>query len=192
MKKIHYYIKNLLLLSLTVPLMFACSKSSEQGFSRQQTTDIIHSVLKADRTVYTKYIVNRLSIKEKVIKASEHWKDDKALVLPAQMFRLASELVAKENSNFSYALVSLWAINKQNKPRTKVEKEGLAFLNKNPQKNYYSEEELGGKRYFTALYADKAIAKACVSCHNDHKDSPRTDFKLGDTMGAVVIRIKLD
>jgi hypothetical protein len=30
-----------------------------------------------------------------------------------------------------------------------------------------------------------------VSCHNDHKDTPRTDFKLGDVMGGVVIRVPL-
>ncbi len=26
-------------------------------------------------------------------------------------------------------------------------------------------------------------------CHNNHKDSPRTDAEVGDVMGAIVIRI---
>jgi hypothetical protein len=30
-----------------------------------------------------------------------------------------------------------------------------------------------------------------VSCHNQHKDSPRKDFKLNDVMGGVVIRIPI-
>jgi hypothetical protein len=30
-----------------------------------------------------------------------------------------------------------------------------------------------------------------VSCHNAHKDSPRTDFKLNDVMGGVVLRIPM-
>jgi len=54
---------------------------------------------------------------------------------------------------------------------------------------YYTTETLGGKKYFTAVYPDKAIAKACISCHNGHKDSPRKDLKMGDVMGGVVLRL---
>jgi hypothetical protein len=43
--------------------------------------------------------------------------------------------------------------------------------------------------YFTAVYADTAVAPACITCHNDHKDSPRNDFEIGDVMGGVVVRI---
>lgn len=163
--------------------------AAAQGINPQTFTDALHAVMAADRTVYTKLIVNRLQNDEKVIKASEHWKDDKALVLPAQMFRYGAEEVAKTNKSFSYSLLSLWPINKQNAPRTDVEKEGLQWIVDNPTKAYYKEETLGGKKYFTAIYADRAVAPACVSCHNQHKDTPRTDFKIGMTMGGVVIRV---
>jgi hypothetical protein len=36
------------------------------------------------------------------------------------------------------------------------------------------------------------VAQACITCHNDHKDTPKKDFKMGDVMGAVVIRIPVD
>lgn len=126
-----------------------------------------------------------------MIKASEHWEDEKALLLPAQMFRAGAELVQKQTGDFSYALLSLWPINSQNKPKTPVEKEGLQAVVDNPNQPFYKEETLGSKRYFTAVYADVAVAEACVSCHNEHKDSPKTDFELGETMGGVVIRIPL-
>jgi len=42
------------------------------------------------------------------------------------------------------------------------------------------------------MRAINTIAPACVSCHNEHADTPRTDFKLGDVMGGVVIRIPVD
>lgn len=35
-----------------------------------------------------------------------------------------------------------------------------------------------------AMYPDFASAAPCVSCHNDHPDSPKTDWKLNDVMGA--------
>jgi len=36
----------------------------------------------------------------------------------------------------------------------------------------------------TAMFPDLASVDACVNCHNGHEDSPRTDWELGDVMGA--------
>ena len=30
------------------------------------------------------------------------------------------------------------------------------------------------------------------ACHNNHKDSPRTDLEVGDVMGGIVIRFPVD
>jgi hypothetical protein len=169
--------------ALTGPAMAA-------DWDYKEIADALHSVMEADRTVYTKLIINRLQNQEKVIKASEHWQDEKALVLPAQMFRYGAEQVAEKGAKFSYSLLSLWPVNKQNNAKTPIEKEGLeAVLKGDP---YYKTETLGGKKYFTAVYPDKAVAKACISCHNAHKDSPRTDFKMGDVMGGVVLRLPMN
>lgn len=161
------------------------------GISPQRFTDSLFAVMEADRSVYTKMVVQRLANEEKVVKASEHFQDDKALPLPAQMFRFGSEHVAKKTPGFSYTLQSLWPINDQNAPRTDIEKQGLQYLIDNPGQNFYGEETLGGKQYFTAVYPDVAVSPACVNCHNDHRDTPRSDFKIGDVMGGVVIRVPL-
>ncbi|KGB80853.1 hypothetical protein JT55_16465 [Rhodovulum sp. NI22] len=170
----------------------AAPQAMAEGMDYETVSDLLHLVMNSDRTVYTRMIVNRLANEEGVIKASEHFIDDKALVLPAQMFRFGAEMVAEETDAFSYSLLSLWPINKQNAPATPLEEEGLTFVAENPGENFYGEEELGGTTYFTAVYADVAVAAACTSCHNDHKDSPRTDFEGGDVMGGVVIRIPID
>ena len=176
---------------LSTVLVTSCGGEKSTGIQPKDMADALHKVMEADRTVYTRLIVNRLTKEEQVIKASEHWKDDKALVLPAQMFRYGAERVAEGGANFSYSLLSLWPVNKQNKPKTDVEVKGLNYISENPGKNFYAEEELGGKNYFTAVYPDVAVAPACISCHNEHKDTPRTDFKIGDVMGGVVIRIPI-
>lgn len=160
------------------------------GFSPQQMADALFTVMASDRAVYTKQVVNRLQNEDQVIKASEHWKDDKALPLPAQMFRMGAETVSGKNAGFTYSLLSLWPINKQNTAQTDAEKAGLKFVADSLGKtNYYTEETLGDKKYFTAVYADVAVSPACVKCHNNHEDSPKTDFQLNDVMGGVVIRI---
>jgi hypothetical protein len=191
-------------LSVAVTALIASSSiavatpvADQPMISPKAMADALHLVMDSDRTVYTRKIVNRLVKKEKVIKASEYYDDDKALVLPAQMFRYGSELVAKRaeklpDVKFSYSLQSLWPVNKQNAPKTQAEKDGLQYVADNKGKNYYTVEELGGTKYFTAVYADTAVAPVCVSCHNEHKDSPRRDFKIGEVMGGVVIRIPVE
>jgi hypothetical protein len=159
------------------------------GVSYQELADALHAVMDSDRTVYTRNVVNRLQNDDKVIKASEHWKDDKALPLPAQMFRMGSEMVAEKQKLFTYSLLSEWPVNKQNAPRTPVEVAGLKAVVANPKQPFYKEETIAGKKYFTAVYPDIAVSPACINCHNAHKDSPRTDFKPGEVMGGVVLRI---
>jgi hypothetical protein len=182
-----------LVATLAAAALAGCSKTevaAPNGITPQKMTDALFAVMSADRAVYTKQVVNRLQNEEKVLKASEHWKDEKALPLPAQMFRMGSETVAEKNAGFSYALLSLWPVNKQNIPKTDVEKLGLQYVaDAKGASNYYASEVLGGKKYFTAVYPDVAVSRACTSCHNDHKDSPRTDFALNEVMGGVVIRI---
>ena len=198
MKNMKYKLKRNLMIGAAVTTIAAATTASAEisdaKVSVKAMADALHLVMDSDRSVYTKKIVNRLVKKEKVIKASEHFEDEKALVLPAQMFRFGSELAAKraeklDDVNFSYTLQSLWPINKQNAPKTDAEKAGLKYVAENKGKNYYTTEKLGGVNYFTAVYADTGVAPVCVSCHNKHPDTPKKDFKIGDVMGGVVIRL---
>lgn len=175
-------------------LLAGCGGTEEQvaGIAPERFTDALFTVMEADRAVYTEMVVQRLANDAQVIKASEHFDDDVALPLPAQMFRFGSERSAEHSSDFSYSLQSLWPINEQNAPRTELEKQGLQYVVDNPGANFYGQETLGGKTYFTAVYADVAVSQACTSCHNDHRDTPRTDFEIGDVMGGVVIRVPMD
>jgi hypothetical protein len=168
-----------------------CKKHDPQGsVTARQMADAVFAVLSADRAVYAHEVVERLQDQEAVIRASERYRDDKALPLPAQMFRMGADRARKATTGMTYALLSPWPINKQNAPRTDAEKTGLRRVAETGQ-SHYAEEVLGGERYFTAVYPDKAVSPACAGCHNAHRDSPRHDFKVGDVMGGVVIRILL-
>ena len=136
-------------------MLLAASLHAHGQVSYKDMADALHAVMESDRTVYTRMVVNRLQNEEKVIKASEHFKDDKALPLPAQMFRFGSEMVAEKKAGFSYSLLSIWPINKQNAAKTAAEKEGLEAVAKDASKPFYKEETLGKVKYFTAVYADR-------------------------------------
>ena len=172
-----------------------CGKDdTTAGIDPQIYTDSLFAVMKADRTNYTKLVVKRLGpAGADVLKPDEHWEDiSNGAPLPAQMFRAGAEAVNELTSNFTYSLQSLWPINSQNAPTTEQEKAGLQYIADNPGENYYGHETLGGQKYFTAVYPDVAVSDACTTCHNEHKDSPKDDFQMGQVMGGVVIRVPLE
>jgi hypothetical protein len=167
-------------------------KPPEVTFKPQEMADALHAVIAADRDVYSRHIVQRLGTDEKLLKVSPQWQQDKALPLPAQVLRLGSEAVQQDGAEFHYILRSLWPLNPKNGPETATEKKGLQAVLEHPETNYYSEESLGGRRYFTAVYADRASVSSCVECHNGHSAGSKKDFKLGDVMGGIIVRVPLE
>jgi hypothetical protein len=178
-------------LLLALALTPACKAAPPpDALARQRAlADDLHLVMAADREMYTRQVVHRLQNEDKVLRAGEHWKDEKLLPLPAQMFRMGAERVREQTRTLSYGLLSLWPINKQNGPHTEAERAGLRTVADDPDHNHYTVEALPAGRWFTAVYADRAVSPACVECHNHHPDSPRRDFRVGDVLGGIVIRL---
>ena len=182
-------------LTAVIAGLTACggSEPEAKGVDPKLFTDSLFAVMNADRANYTKLVVQRLGPNgANVVKPDEHWEDlENGTLLPAQMFRAGAEAVAEVTDEFTYSLQSIWPINAQNKPKTPIEKEGLEYIAANPGEKFYGEETLGDVTYFTAVYPDIAVSPACTKCHNEHKDSPKTDFKIGEVMGGVVIRVPI-
>ena len=195
---------------LAALLAAACSRSEASRevvtgdqVSARRTADMIHAAIAADRAVYAREVVQRLTISQQVkvmdpergtpvpFEAREDWKSQHgALPLPAQMLRMGAEQALAADTGLTYLLLSAWPVNKQNRARTDLERSGLEEVGRTGRPHYGS-EVLDGKTYFAAIYPDVAVAEACVACHNAHPDSPRRDFKTGDVMGALVIRFPL-
>ncbi|MDE0421029.1 MAG: DUF3365 domain-containing protein [Gammaproteobacteria bacterium] len=167
--------------------------SADDGIPRRQVADMLYEMAFANRKVYTRDVVQRLTLEEDVLTASERYLDEKGLPLPAQIFRLGAEEILDNTDDFWIALRSLDPINFANGPITPVEEQGLQAVAEDPSKPFYAEEKgLTGRPSLVAVYADVASVEACVSCHNGHPKSPKRDFELGDVMGGVIIRLFLD
>lgn len=163
-----------------------------KDFTPREVTDMLHLQITALHSVYSKKIVARLVNKDKIISASEEFEKDKALPLPAQMLRFGAEAVSNMTNKYAYSMLSEWPINSNNIPITPTELKGFKFITANEGKNFYTTEEIAGKKFFTAIYARRAISEACVNCHNNHKSSPKKNFRLNDIMGGIVIRLAQD
>jgi hypothetical protein len=162
------------------------------AISPRKMADTLHAVIASYREVYARELVQRLAVDEEVLVVSENWVEGRGLPVHAQFLRLASQNIQQQGAEFSFVLRSLWPIRPANGPQTRVEQLGLEYVARHPETNFYSEEMLGGRRYFTAVYPDRAILASCVECHNRHPSSSRRDFELGDVMGGLVVRVPLE
>nr|WP_315852564.1 DUF3365 domain-containing protein [Rubripirellula reticaptiva] len=173
----------------------AASATPSAGITPQKFADGVHAVMMADRTVYATHVVTNLKKQSSPVTADEYWMDStNAIPLPAQMFRMGAELVDENpEAGFTYSLRSEWPLNEQHKAKSEFETAALKYITANPGENYYGEEELGGNKYFVAVYPDRAVAEACWTCHNDHPDraADYPEFGKDDVMGGVLVRVPI-
>jgi hypothetical protein len=169
----------------------AKEESKTSGISPEKVAGFVHAVLQAHRTIYTTNIVNRLQEKG-VVMAVEHWEQENALPLPAQFLQQSGRLVAESGQGVRYRLIGLSPIYHRNAPATDFERKALETLNHAPETPITGIVTSGRKQYFQAIYPDRAVSSACVSCHNSHPLSPKRDFKLNDVMGGIAITIPID
>jgi hypothetical protein len=160
------------------------------GVPPHVVADYIHALVQADRALYTTHVVERMQ-ELGVTVATEHWKAQRALPLPAQMLLMSGWIVEGEGMGLRIRLTSLWPINKENGPLDDFERSGLEQVAKTPNRPYTGIITQGEKRYFKAVYADRAITSACIDCHNGHESSRKRNHKLNDVMGAIVVSFPL-
>jgi hypothetical protein len=159
-----------------------------KGIPASVAADYIHSVIQANRAIYSEVIVERLGFAIS-LKATERWRVEKTLPLPAQFLLLSSQVSEKKNVGMTYRLMSLWPINPRNSPKDDKERLGLEKVVESPDKPYRLTLSTGTGLYHKSIYPDIAVTKACVTCHNQHPKTIKNTFKLGDVMGGIAIKI---
>ena len=166
----------------------AVEKHSEtlKGIPPETVADFLHAVIMAHRDFYTTHIVNRL-LQEGVVEVSEDWRATNSLPLPVQFLKETSEMAELTGAKVRYHLISQWPINKANAPVTEFERRALEQVQKHPNRPYSGIIGRGSEQFFGAVYADLAVTRVCIDCHNLHPNSPKSDFKIDDVMGGLVI-----
>ncbi|MCH8156657.1 MAG: DUF3365 domain-containing protein [Nitrospinae bacterium] len=195
MRRIKIHLQAIACCSIIVLLIaeyaLADHPKSKIGIPASKAADYIHSVIESSRTIYSEVIVERLAATIS-LRATENWKEENTLPLPAQFLAMSSQMVEDKGIGMNYRLMSLWPINPENGPKSKFEKSALEEILNHPAKTRTRIISSKGKRIFQAVYSDLAVTKACVTCHNHHPKSPKQDFKLGDVMGGIVINFPLE
>jgi len=159
---------------------------AQMGIPPEVVAEYVYAIVQADRTLYTTHVVERMEDLGAAV-ATEKWKEQGGLPLPAQMLLMAGEEIVGQGVSLRIRLASLWPINKANGPLDDFERVGLERVAKEPKRPYTGVISQEGKRVFKAIYADRAVTQACVACHNRYVASEKPNLKLYDVMGGIII-----
>jgi hypothetical protein len=178
--------------ALAVPIASAVDRNAGTPASipPRIVADFLHAVIMAHRSFYTIHIVNPL-LQEGIADVSENWRAKNALPLPVQFLQETSAMAELTSVGVQYHLISQWPINKSNAPVTEFERRGLEAVQAQPTQPYSATFKGTSGQRFGTVYADLAVTRICIDCHNTHSNSPRSDFNVGDVMGGLVISFPL-
>jgi hypothetical protein len=162
------------------------------AISPQDEADALHFVIAADREIYCREYAANQSCGGTQPGQSPGAKTGASWPTPEEMFRRAAESIQSKGAEFSYALRSLHPVEARNGPQTELEERGLAFVASHPAQNYYGQEMLGGRRYFTAVYPDLWAASECGGTRDQKSASYIQGLHAGENIGGIVVRVPLE
>jgi adenylate cyclase len=157
---------------------------AEQASGRTVPVETVFRVVAAENDAARKlWTADIVGAGTKVgLKFHEKWREPamEAGPLPALFLREASTALQKTRIPLGLFLGSDFPIAQSNSFKG-VQADHFANLRKTGEPEFFNATDVGR---FTAIFADRAVAPGCVTCHNEHPNSPKTDWKLNDIMGA--------
>lgn len=172
-------------------------------YSRSMSSDLIETmaleearhyskILIEFRTLYSKEVVEKL--RKQGIEARRDFHNNKnAIPLPATLTQLLGGS-ASESDSTPFKLYSPYPF--PGSPSRSFMDDPYAheawdFLNANPTASFSRVELVDGISTLRYATADRMRAE-CVSCHNNHPDTPKTGWSEGDVRGVLEVAVPLE
>jgi len=144
------------------------------------------------RALYTAEVVNRV-IPLGIEVTHDYETKEGAIPLPATLAMALGKRIGEKGSGAQTRLYSAYPFpGRENYVvPDSFEEAAWEYLNSNRDKPYYSFTEYEGASVLRYATAD-LMQTGCVSCHNSHPQSPKTDWKEGDVRGILEVILPVD
>ena len=144
------------------------------------------------RTLYTSEVVVRAQ--DAGVRVTHDYKRHTgAIPLPATLGMMFGERLTDSNDGGGVRLYSAHPFpwhGEEGGPKNDFERDALEILSRSPDRTFHRFEQVNGVSSVRVATADLLRAE-CVSCHNSHPDSPKTDWKEGDVRGVLAVTVPL-
>ncbi|MCB1788832.1 MAG: methyl-accepting chemotaxis protein [Gammaproteobacteria bacterium] len=174
-------------LAMIVPDLVSDNVEQQAVDNARRTVD----QFKAIRAYYTKNVIAKVLGSGALKPSYNHAQEKDAVPLPATMIHDLSGLLEKEGTNLK--LYSAYPFPVRGKRQLDAfQQEAWQTLSKNPDAVFTRREVRDGRETIRVAIADKMVADACVACHNNHPETPKTGWKLGDVRGVLEVQSNLE
>ncbi|MEO2045150.1 MAG: DUF3365 domain-containing protein [Pirellulales bacterium] len=183
----------ILFLGIIAMALWSVSRSSSRMIEKTTLNDaaIYTYALTEFRKSYTSEVVT--AAKANGMKVSHDYQNySNGIPWPATLSMLLGNRIHKHASGGSARLYSDYPFpwREEGGPNNQFERDALTQLRANPDKPYYSFDEVAGQPVLHYAIAD-TMRTSCIKCHNNHPKSPKTDWKVGDVRGVVEVTFPL-
>ena len=171
-----------LLLALPLAVWLDLTNLAEAALRRQATD--LNSVITSVRGYYATNVVGRVLANPGSTKVVHNYEAvPGAIPIPATLSLELGRVIGAQQENINYRFVSDFPFkNRTPHQLDQFEKNAMQSLRGNPEQKIVDTA--------TSLFSDQVrliapviMGQACVSCHNSHPESPKTDWKVGDVRG---------
>jgi class 3 adenylate cyclase len=178
----------LLLLTLPVAVWLDLTHLAEAALRRQATD--LNSVISSVRGYYASNVVGRVLSHPGQTQVVHNYESvPGAIPIPATLSLELGRVIGAQQDNISYRFVSDYPFkNRAPHPLDPFERDALAQLRADPERKIV-DVSTSLFRDSVRLVAPVIMAQACVTCHNSHPESPKTDWKVGDVRGIQEVTI---
>ncbi|MCE3262414.1 MAG: sensor histidine kinase response receiver, 1 [Pseudoduganella sp.] len=138
------------------------------------------------RKYYTENVAARVLAHSDMQVDPDYRNKGNAIPLPATMIHDLSALM--QGSGTSVKLYSPFPFpQRRERVGDQFAQDAWNYLQKTPDGVFSRTETLDGKTTVRVALADRMSVQACITCHNSHPQSPKTDWKLGDVRGVLEV-----
>jgi adenylate cyclase len=178
----------LLLAGLPLAVWLDLSNLADTNLRRQARD--LNSVISSVRGYYAANVVGRVLTSPGTTKVVHNYEEvPGAIPIPATLSLELGKVISQQQQNITYRFVSDYPF--KNRPvhaLDSFETNALSELRQNPNQQL-AQVSATVLRDQVRLIAPVIMGQACVTCHNSHPESPKTDWKVGDVRGIQEVAI---
>jgi PAS domain S-box-containing protein len=139
------------------------------------------------RNLYTSEVVSRV-VGHGIAISHNYVNQEAAIPLPATLTMLLGDRLERAQRGVKIRLFSNYPFSWRSNggPQDAFEREAILQITADPTQPYYRIESLQGQEVLRFATAD-LMKEACVDCHNQHPDTPKTGWKVGDVRGILEV-----
>lgn len=146
------------------------------------------------RELYSEDVVERITHEVPVI--ANYPTIEGAIPVPSTYAIVLGKRISQQKGNFGFRVYSDYPYPNRLEdgtggPQDQFEQDAIDYLRSNATDSYYRIENY--KNRLSMRYGMPIVMKtSCVSCHNTHPQSPKTDWRVGDVRGVMELTQPLD